>query len=445
MKQNDWTEKLRDRLANHQEAVPDDLWDAIDARLRPAPKNAWPWYRWAAAAAVVLLLVGGTLVLWNSQDHDMPAMEAEAADLPGMDSIKEEMNPEVLTTESMAVADIPITTGSRTLVDEIKTTVQAPVNNDPFTASNESFTASNESSTANNESSTANNESFTASNESFTASNESFTAGDESFSASNEQQPVVSPDEGESPAVLPVPYSTDSLPSVPVGFPDRHRRLMASLYTENGLADHNHTNPVQMSSDLAQRFSSLASNNMDGATARMQSPIWLTDYKEQKNHHRPLAIGLKVSYPFSDRLTIMSGLVYTRQQSEFTNVMKGYQTVRQQTLHYVGLPLSLEYQLIGWGGLSVYASAGSQVDWNVKSRMNVKHIETDGEKDRCQWSLSGSVGLAYQLTSHFGLYAESGVRHYFDNHSRVNNFFKDHPTSLSLQVGFRINIGQDGE
>ena len=46
------------------------------------------------------------------------------------------------------------------------------------------------------------------------------------------------------------------------------------------------------------------------------------------------------------------------------------------------------------------------------------------------------------LTGHRfgGLYAEPGVKYYFDNGSRVVNFFKDKPLNLNLQVGLRLNI-----
>jgi hypothetical protein len=41
-----------------------------------------------------------------------------------------------------------------------------------------------------------------------------------------------------------------------------------------------------------------------------------------------------------------------------------------------------------------------------------------------------------------GIYAEPGVRYYFDNGSRMQNYFKDRPTSWTLQVGLRLNLGK---
>ena len=81
MKQEEWTEQLRNRLSDHQEAVPDDLWAGIEAGLdapvaqrRPAPL----WHRWAAAAAVVLLLAGGTMVYFRGEREEVRGEKLEA-------------------------------------------------------------------------------------------------------------------------------------------------------------------------------------------------------------------------------------------------------------------------------------------------------------------------------------------------------------------------------
>ncbi len=63
-------------------------------------------------------------------------------------------------------------------------------------------------------------------------------------------------------------------------------------------------------------------------------------------------------------------------------------------------------------------------------------------KDRPQWSLTGAIGVAYDVLPQLGIYLEPGVRYYLDNGSQVQNFFKDQPFSWSLQFGVRLNIGK---
>ena len=62
------------------------------------------------------------------------------------------------------------------------------------------------------------------------------------------------------------------------------------------------------------------------------------------------------------------------------------------------------------------------------------------DKDRMLWSVGGSLGLEYRIIPQLSLYAEPGIRHYFNNGSTINNYFKDKPTSFNLQLGLRLNI-----
>jgi hypothetical protein len=57
-----------------------------------------------------------------------------------------------------------------------------------------------------------------------------------------------------------------------------------------------------------------------------------------------------------------------------------------------------------------------------------------------QWSVNTSLGIEYDIIPQLGIYIEPGLKHYFDNGSRIENFFKDKPTNFNLQVGVRWNI-----
>lgn len=174
--------------------------------------------------------------------------------------------------------------------------------------------------------------------------------------------------------------------------------------------------------------------------ARMAEPVYLAGYEEQQRHHLPLAVGLTVGCQLTDRLTVATGLVYTRQQSDFSYLMRGTVLQKEQTLHYVGVPLSLSYRLLRWHGLNAYLAAGGQADFNVSASLLADGRRQDIGRDRAQWSLGGSLGLAYDLAPQLSVYAEPGLRRYIDNGSPLRNYFKDHPTSFSLQLGVRLNI-----
>ena len=77
MKQEAWIKQLRDRLADHEEAAPADLWAGIEAKLaqQAAPKRPRIvplWGRWAAAAAVLAgVIMGGGYLMQETENEQM--------------------------------------------------------------------------------------------------------------------------------------------------------------------------------------------------------------------------------------------------------------------------------------------------------------------------------------------------------------------------------------
>ena len=100
------------------------------------------------------------------------------------------------------------------------------------------------------------------------------------------------------------------------------------------------------------------------------------------------------------------------------------------------------YKVWTYKGLKTYLSGGFQADWNIHTSLQTQGVDQHLDKDRMQWSVSGALGVQYDIIPQIGLYAEPGIRHYFDNGSRLRNIFKDKPTNFSLQVGLRLNLGQ---
>jgi hypothetical protein len=203
----------------------------------------------------------------------------------------------------------------------------------------------------------------------------------------------------------------------------------------NGLSSQDNSNAVQMADALANSYIYVASQ----ASSR-QPTIWLAGFEERQHHRQPVAFGLTLSYPVTGRLSLVSGVVYTRLKSDFTQVIRSQHIFKEQTLHYVGIPFSASYRLWQNKGLKTYLSAGMQADWNVKAQLKTEGVEQEMNLDRLQWSVNASLGLQYDLLPQLSLYAEPGINHYFDNGSLVQNFFKDKPTSLKLQLGIRLNL-----
>jgi hypothetical protein len=111
-----------------------------------------------------------------------------------------------------------------------------------------------------------------------------------------------------------------------------------------------------------------------------------------------------------------------------------------QTLHYLGIPLCLQYYIVKGRRWKAYATAGIEADWNIKSRSVTEGVETQSLRDHLQWSLGGAVGVQYDILPQLGVYLEPGARYYMDNGSKVQNYFKAHPTTWTLQFGIRLSL-----
>ena len=165
------------------------------------------------------------------------------------------------------------------------------------------------------------------------------------------------------------------------------------------------------------------------------------------DHNRPIKVGISVRYDIDNRWSISSGLTYSYLRSSFDYSEGKAFGSGVQKLHYVGLPLAVDYNIISAKKLKVYLSAGGEVQKLVcgKATMDGVNIpEADANHDikegGMQWSLNAAIGAEYNFVDNFGIYIEPGVSQYIDNHSKVDNYYKYKPTNFSLNVGLRLSI-----
>ena len=158
-------------------------------------------------------------------------------------------------------------------------------------------------------------------------------------------------------------------------------------------------------------------------------------------HHAPVSVGLQVAFGIAPRLSLSTGLVYTRTSSDFYPYAPGSSYNVHQVLHYVGIPVGLNYEFWQSGGFHAYVMAGAEADYNVKNDTEEEGVKKeDAKRDRVQLSGKASLGAQYDITPKVGLYIEPGAKYYFDNGSHVENTFKDKKLNFNLQFGLRFNL-----
>ena len=172
-----------------------------------------------------------------------------------------------------------------------------------------------------------------------------------------------------------------------------------------------------------------------------------TEYK----HRLPVRVGLNVAYRLTDRLSVESGVSYTRLSSDMKDGTKDNYSSSSQKLDYIGVPLNLKYRAFGYRRLSVYASAGLLTEKCVSGKTTHEYV-ISGEKKKHEaedvaakpWQLSvnAALGAQFDVLRNVGVYVEPGVSYYFDDSSPLSTIYKEKPLNFNLNLGVRYTIGK---
>ena len=172
-----------------------------------------------------------------------------------------------------------------------------------------------------------------------------------------------------------------------------------------------------------------------------------TEYK----HRLPVRVGFNVAYRLTDRLSVESGVSYTRLSSDMKDGTKDNYSSGSQKLDYIGVPLNVKYRAFCYRRLSVYASAGLLTEKCVSGKTTHEYV-ISGEKKKHEaedvaakpWQLSvnAALGAQFDVLRNVGVYVEPGVSYYFDDRSTLSTIYKEKPLNFNLNLGVRYTIGK---
>ena len=404
MNQDKWIEQLRDKLADHQVAPPEGLWEDIEAALNRRVRLI-ALRRWAVAATLAAFIATGGYWWWNSGEGKTESEELATAT---KNVNQADVNHEDENHGNVNHGDCPLCEQGAQRPDYRGTVPvihqpQEPALHQPALHPEEQEPA------------------------------ELMATVPMTHQPESEDKKVPDPSASSSPQENEQQVLQD-LDKQILELSKRQKKSMSlGLYAMNSFGNQTGRNGVLMSPELLQKF-----NNP--YASRTRTPVYLAGYEERQKHYQPLSLGLSVSYPLTQRLSLTSGIVFTRLHADFLYIMPTNQIKKEQTLGYLGIPLQLSYRLWKYQGLKVYLTAGGQADWNITTDLKSNDVSQKMDKDRLQWSVNGALGIQYDIIPQLGLYAEPGIKYYFDNGSRLQTFFKDKPTNFNLQLGLRWNL-----
>lgn len=173
--------------------------------------------------------------------------------------------------------------------------------------------------------------------------------------------------------------------------------------------------------------------------------------KTEYEHHLPIRIGLSVAYALTDRLSISSGLTYTRLSSDIKDASRESKYIGEQRLHYVGIPVNVSYKVASSRWISLYGTAGVLAEKCVSGTTDEGYVENNTMKytnthdissKPLQMSVNAGVGIQFDFIDNVGIYAEPGLSYYFDDGSELQTIYKEKPLNFNLNVGVRFRLSK---
>ena len=493
MSNQDWTSKLQDQLADYQESVSHDLWAGIEQSLAQkniesvssnpqtiasessesadlhvgseVKKNARIVYfkRWSAAAAAVALLgIGGSYVYLHQEDVEKGNLQLASLSSPAvsadLQSAASQPAPShVVSADLQSAASQPAS--SHVVSADLQSTASQPAPSLVVSAdlqSTASQSAPSHAVSADLQSAASQSASSPVVSADLQSAASQKKTSDDVLKEESENEISLLAEKSDHKALT---RSTDhyaaAYASQSYHF-EKNEEVSGwsmQLYAEN------------LTPSLGGVNSDASGGYNDFSYGTMAEPLpgvipdptaggiygeeyLLASYKaiqrkQQVNakHHAPVSVGLQVAFGIAPRLSLSTGMVYTRTSSDFYPYAPGSSYNVHQVLHYVGIPVGLNYEFWQSGGFHAYVMAGAEADYNVKNDTEEEGVKKeDAKRDRVQFSGKASLGAQYDITPKVGLYIEPGAKYYFDNGSHVENTFKDKKLNFNLQFGLRFNL-----
>ena len=179
---------------------------------------------------------------------------------------------------------------------------------------------------------------------------------------------------------------------------------------------------------------SLATETPQPAMAMMRAK---SGYSDSYQHEIPVSVGLSARFFLTDRLSINTGLNYTRYKSLRTRWFAATHDQQKdwQYAHYIGVPVRLDYNAVNRKHFNLYFGAGLQMDKCVYAKVGEERLH----EKQVLFGLNGAMGLQVNIVPMVGLYFEPEVS-YALNKGSIVTFRSDEPFVVTVRGGLRFNF-----
>ncbi|MCE5206212.1 MAG: porin family protein [Porphyromonadaceae bacterium] len=230
----------------------------------------------------------------------------------------------------------------------------------------------------------------------------------------------------------------------------RKEPIILAMNGRGGLAPFQQT----VNTPMTLRSAQLTENNSQLGDSRMMLTTNNTAGNvSEMEHDQPVSFGITVSKSLFDNLSLETGFLYTYLSSKVRNSGTNFQVQESQHLHYLGIPLNVNYNLFSLKRLDVYASVGGMFEKDVygeyrrtgeqkSTELNISSEEeiTKISQRNPQISVNAGLGVSYPVWQNLKLYGKIGGAYYFDANNQYKTIYSDSKIVMDLNVGLRYEF-----
>lgn len=235
------------------------------------------------------------------------------------------------------------------------------------------------------------------------------------------------------------------------GFSSGDEPLIVGLSGKGGLSSFKQS----VNTPMTLRSASIPTDNhyAEGGKQMLAGTLASDNFSEME-HDQPISFGLTLSKQISDKLSVESGLTYSYLSSRVRNANANFRVEETQKIHYLGIPLNLNYTLFTFNNFNLYASIGGMLEKDIygeyrklgvgesadfNSTAQEEEVTKISQRNP-QLSVNAGVGISYPLIQNLRIYGKAGGAYYFDAGNQYKTIYSDRKIVMDLNIGFRYEF-----
>ena len=227
----------------------------------------------------------------------------------------------------------------------------------------------------------------------------------------------------------------------------------ASLKVDNGLMAQNSSNGGFMPINKQMRpvgpvYTSNGNSGFSSSYAEMMANNIEQPTRTDLQFDIPITVSASFRYNFTKRWGIDAGLSFTRMGASWKSGSDAHYYRSKQKTYFIGIPVGVNFTIFDSRYFSFYALVGGSVEKCVAGNVSTSLVgglegadtSTKEELKEHPWLFSASAGLGLQfnITKRYGIFAEPKVTYFFDTADDII-LRKDNSPQFNLSVGMRFN------